>query len=63
MDTVILTQWTSNQNTLVVHGTSELDYDDSYLTIVSVPKLGCLDCKKLRDEFYTDLDGGKIKPT
>lgn len=55
---VSMTQWTSNMGIVVVHGTSESDIGDSYLTIVSVPKLGCIDCRQLRDEYYNDsLDG------
>lgn len=58
LKTVSMTQWTTNMGIVVVHGTSESDVGDSYVTIVSVPKLGCIDCRQLRDEYYNDsLDG------
>lgn len=51
---VSISQWMSNQRTLIVHGAGEMDNEDSYITIVSVPKLGCLDCKKIHEELNTD---------
>lgn len=51
--TVTMTQWKSDPRTLIIHGASEDENEDSsYYTIVSVPKLGCLDCRKLRDDYY-----------
>lgn len=53
-----MAQWKTNPRVLVVHGGGGCESEDSYITIVAVPSLGCLDCKKLRDEFYADsLDG------
>ncbi|XP_058811749.1 uncharacterized protein LOC131676608 [Topomyia yanbarensis] len=46
--TVSITQWKTDQQLLIVHGASEKE-EDSYITVVRVPKLGCLECKKLRD--------------
>lgn len=48
--TVSMTQWKTDQRLLLVHGASEKDDCDSYVTVVRVPTLGCLDCRKLRDE-------------
>lgn len=56
--TVSMTQWSSNTGIVVVHGTNESETGDSYLTVVSVPKLGCMDCRQLRDEYYPDLIDG-----
>ncbi|XP_058463130.1 uncharacterized protein LOC131437654 [Malaya genurostris] len=47
--TVSITQWNTDQQLLIVHGASEKEDFDSYITVVRVPKLGCLECKKLRD--------------
>lgn len=51
---VSISQWMSNQRTLIVHGAGECDNEDSYISVVSVPKLGCLDCKKIHEELNTD---------
>lgn len=47
-----MTQWLTNQRMLVVHGAGEFENEDSYFTIVAVPKLGCLDCIQMRNEYY-----------
>ncbi|XP_055525747.1 uncharacterized protein LOC129718735 [Wyeomyia smithii] len=52
--TVTITQWKTDQQLLIVHGASEKDDFDSYVTVVRVPKLGCLDCKKIRDADEED---------
>lgn len=53
-----MAQWKTNPRVLVVHGGGGCESEDSYITVVAVPNLGCLDCKKLRDEFYADtMDG------
>lgn len=49
-----MTQWIENPRTLVIHGATEIDEGNSHITIVSVPKLGCLDCKKMRDDYSDD---------
>ncbi|XP_017472984.1 PREDICTED: uncharacterized protein LOC108363958 [Rhagoletis zephyria] len=47
---VTMTQWKcSDPRILIVHGAAENENEDSYITYVKVPKLGCLDCKKMRD--------------
>nr|XP_014092377.1 uncharacterized protein LOC106618959 [Bactrocera oleae] len=47
---VTMTQWKrTDPRILIVHGAAENENEDSYITYVKVPKLGCLDCKKLRD--------------
>uniref|UniRef100_W8C9T5 DDB1-and CUL4-associated factor 15 n=1 Tax=Ceratitis capitata TaxID=7213 RepID=W8C9T5_CERCA len=47
---VTMTQWKcSDPRILIVHGAAENENEDSYITYVKVPKLGCLDCRKLRD--------------
>lgn len=51
---VTMTQWIENPRTLIIHGASEIDEGNSHITIVSVPKLGCLDCKKMRDDYSDD---------
>lgn len=50
---VTMTQWKSNPRTLIVHGGGG-DNEDSYVSIVAVPNLCCRDCKRLRDEYYSD---------
>lgn len=55
-----MAQWKSNPKVLIVHGGGGCESEDSYITIVAVPNLGCLDCKKLRDEFYTDTIDGEF---
>lgn len=57
---VTMAQWKSNPKVLIVHGGGGCESEDSYITIVAVPNLGCLDCKKLRDEFYTDTIDGEF---
>lgn len=49
---VSMTQWTSSSSVLVVHGESDTNENDSYITYIRVPKLGCLDCKELRKDYY-----------
>lgn len=51
---VSISQWMSNPRTLIVHGAGECDNEDSYISVVSVPKLGCLDCKQIHDEVNAD---------
>ncbi|XP_055678526.1 uncharacterized protein LOC129787187 [Lutzomyia longipalpis] len=48
MKTVTMTQWMTNPRYLIVHGESASFHEDSYITIASVPKLGCRDCTELR---------------
>ncbi|XP_017079895.2 uncharacterized protein LOC108113723 [Drosophila eugracilis] len=49
--TVTMTQWKNTQHQiLVVHGAPTEEGEDSYITYVKVPKLGCLECKKLNDD-------------
>jgi len=46
-----MTQWKNTQHQiLVVHGAATEEGEDSYITYVKVPKLGCLECKKLNDD-------------
>lgn len=53
-----MAQWKTNPRVLIVHGGGGCESEDSYISVVAVPNLGCLDCKKLRDEFYADaMDG------
>ncbi|XP_055381054.1 uncharacterized protein LOC129611773 [Condylostylus longicornis] len=51
---VTMSQWYSNPRILVVHGASEAENEDSYITIVRVPKLGCIDCKDLREREFNE---------
>ncbi|XP_055848551.1 uncharacterized protein LOC129913751 [Episyrphus balteatus] len=53
LKSVTMAQWVTNPRVLIVHGAAENENEESYLTYVKVPKLGCLDCKKLR-EFDED---------
>ncbi|KAH8241949.1 hypothetical protein KR038_003162, partial [Drosophila bunnanda] len=49
--TVSMTQWKNAQHQiLVIHGAATEEGEDSYITYVKVPKLGCLECKKLNDD-------------
>ncbi|XP_019541474.3 uncharacterized protein LOC109412287 [Aedes albopictus] len=54
--TVSITQWKTDQRLLIVHGASEKEDMDSYVTVVRVPKLGCMDCKQMRTA--DEEDGG-----
>lgn len=54
-----MAQWKTNPRVLVVHGGGGCESEDSYISVVAVPNLGCLDCKKLRDEFCADTMDGK----
>lgn len=47
-------QWKSDTTTLIVHGSSEIDDQHSFISILKLPKVGCLSCKKLRDNDSTD---------
>lgn len=51
---VTMTQWSSDPRTLIVHGSSEIDEAHSFLSIVRVPTLGCISCKKLHDSEPSD---------
>lgn len=43
-------QWKNcDPRILIVHGASEEENEDSYITYIKVPKLGCLECRKQRD--------------
>ena len=54
-----MSQWKSGDpRVLIIHGAAEDENEDSYITYVKVPKLGCLECKKLRD---LDEDGYSCK--
>lgn len=53
MMSVTICQWFSSSRTLIVHGASEYENEDSFVSIVAVPRLGCLDCRQMRDEHYT----------
>ncbi|XP_037027294.1 uncharacterized protein LOC119068035 isoform X2 [Bradysia coprophila] len=58
---VSISQWMSNPRILIVHGAGECDNEDSYISVVSVPKLGCLDCKKIHEELNSEpLEGRQI---
>lgn len=47
-------QWTNDSSILIVHGSSEIDDQHSFVSIITVPKIGCLSCKKLRDNDSSD---------
>lgn len=54
-------QWKTDARTLVIHGGSDDENEDSsYYTVVAVPRLGCLDCKQLRDDHYPDSNDCKL---
>lgn len=48
LQTVSMIQWVSNPRLLIVHGTSECENEESYLTYIAVPKLGCRECSEIR---------------
>lgn len=52
LKTVTMTQWCFDSRVLIVHGEGDTSDNDSYVTYVRVPRLGCLECKELRDEYY-----------
>lgn len=56
-----MAQWKTNPRVLVVHGGGGCESEDSYISVVAVPNLGCLDCKKLRDEFCADTMDGEYR--
>ncbi|KAG5673526.1 hypothetical protein PVAND_003567 [Polypedilum vanderplanki] len=47
--TLLMTQWKTDPRTIIVHGSSEIDDQHSFASIIRVPKLGCLNCKRLRE--------------
>lgn len=49
-----MTQWSSDPRTLIVHGSSEIDDQHSFVSIVRVPSLGCTSCKQLRETEVSD---------
>ncbi|XP_040159586.1 uncharacterized protein LOC120898176 [Anopheles arabiensis] len=51
---VTITQWKTDSQLLIVHGDNVHEDSDSYVTMVRVPKLGCLDCKQVRDAHEGD---------
>lgn len=52
---VTIVQWPTNPRYLIVVGTEYTDFSlDSMITIVSVPKIGCSECKILRDLYDDD---------
>lgn len=55
---VTMTQWKSDSRTLIIHGASDIDDTESFISFIRIPKLGCLECKQLRDSEY--LDGGEF---
>lgn len=57
---VTMTQWLTNSRTLIVHGASDYENEDSYISIIAVPKLGCLDCKVFRDEYSDDSEYSRV---
>ncbi|XP_034487357.1 uncharacterized protein LOC117791657 [Drosophila innubila] len=51
LKTVTMTQWkNADKQILVVHGAATEESEESYITYVKVPKLGCVECKKLIDD-------------
>lgn len=55
MKKVTITQWSSDSSVLVVHGESDAAENDSFITYVRVPKLGCLDCRELRRDNFDPM--------
>uniref|UniRef100_A0A182T5K7 DDB1- and CUL4-associated factor 15 WD40 repeat-containing domain-containing protein n=1 Tax=Anopheles maculatus TaxID=74869 RepID=A0A182T5K7_9DIPT len=51
---VSITQWKTDSQLLIVHGGNLNEDSESYVTMVRVPKLGCLDCKQVRDAHEGD---------
>lgn len=49
-----MSQWKNDSSTLIVHGSSEIDDQHSFISLIKLPKVGCLSCKKLRDNDSTD---------
>uniref|UniRef100_A0A336MM12 CSON003535 protein n=1 Tax=Culicoides sonorensis TaxID=179676 RepID=A0A336MM12_CULSO len=49
---VTMTQWSSDSAVLIINGESDTIDSDSYITYVRVPKLGCLDCRELRGDYF-----------
>lgn len=45
-------QWLGTPGTIVVHGSCKYDSEDSYVSVLAVPRLGCLACRRLRDRLH-----------
>lgn len=56
---VTMCQWPGRPRTLVVHGSCKYEHEDSYVSVVAVPRLGCLDCRRLRDRLPCSPDNGE----
>lgn len=60
MKCVTMTQWSSDSRTLIVHGSSEIDDQHSFVSIVRVPTLGCVFCRQLRDNELLESPFGAL---
>lgn len=49
-----MTQWQNDSKVLIVHGSSEIEDQHSFVSIVRVPSLGCRSCKLLRESDSSD---------
>lgn len=50
--TVTMCQWLGTPRTIIVHGSCKYENEDSYVSVMAVPKLGCLDCRRMRDVYF-----------
>lgn len=51
---VTMTQWQNDSKLLIVHGSSEIEDQHSFVSIVRVPSMGCRSCKLLRENDSSD---------
>ena len=58
---VTMTQWSSDLRTLIIHGASEIDDQDSFISLIRIPKMGCLDCKIMRDNEFLEISEHFLK--
>lgn len=49
-----MTQWQNDSKLLIVHGSSEIEDQHSFVSIVRVPSMGCRSCKQLRENDPAD---------
>lgn len=49
-----MTQWYTDNRILIVHGSSEIDDQHSFISVVRVPTIGCASCRQLQENEPND---------